>query len=63
MATPHVSGVAALIWSANPAWTNVEIREAMAVKALDLGEPGRDDYYGFGLVQAYDALQYLQNPE
>jgi len=62
MATPHVSGVAALLWSANPDWTNVEIREAMAMTALDLGEPGRDIAYGYGLVQAYDALQYLQHP-
>ena len=62
MATPHVSGVAALLWSANPDWTNVRIREAMAMTALDLGEPGRDIAYGYGLVQAYDALQYLQHP-
>ena len=61
MATPHVAGVAALIWSANPAWTNFEIREALDETAFDLGEPERDDYYGFGLVQAYDALQYLKN--
>jgi subtilisin family serine protease len=60
MATPHVSGVAALIWSANPDWTNVEIREAMAATAMDLGDEGRDVHYGFGLVQAYDALEYLQ---
>jgi subtilisin family serine protease len=59
MATPHVSGVAALLWSANPNWTNVQIREAMNATALDLGEPGRDIAYGYGLVQAYDALQYL----
>jgi len=59
MATPHVSGVAALIWSANPDWTNVQIREAMAMTALDLGDGGRDVYYGYGLVQAYDALQLL----
>jgi serine protease len=59
MATPHVSGVAALLWSANPAWTNVQIREAMDITALDLGYDGRDAYYGYGLVQAYDALQYL----
>ena len=59
MATPHVSGVAALIWSANPDWTNVQIREAMAMSALDLGDVGRDVHYGFGLVQAYDALQLL----
>ena len=59
MATPHVSGVAALLWSANPKWTNVQIREAMDMTALDLGEPGRDIAYGYGLVQAYDALKYL----
>jgi subtilisin family serine protease len=29
MATPHVSGVAALLWSANPKWTNIQIRQAM----------------------------------
>lgn len=59
MATPHVSGVAALVWSANPTWSNVQIREALAATALDLGDPGRDVYYGFGLVQAYDAWVYL----
>lgn len=59
MATPHVSGVAALVWSANPGWTNVEIRAALDATAMDLGEPGRDVYYGYGLVQAYDAWVYL----
>lgn len=59
MATPHVSAVAALIWSWNPSLTNVQIREAMVATARDLGDPGRDDYYGYGLVQAYDALKYL----
>lgn len=59
MATPHVSGVAALIWSWNPNLTNVEIREAMVATAMDLGDPGKDVYYGYGLVQAYDAWQYL----
>ena len=62
MAAPHVSGVAALIWSAYPELTNVEIREALDATALDLGDAGRDVYYGFGLVQAYDALQFLSGP-
>ncbi len=61
MATPHVSGVAALLWSACPHCTNAQIREAMDMTALDLGEDGRDIAYGFGLVQAYDALEYLQS--
>jgi subtilisin family serine protease len=60
MATPHVSGVAALLWSSNPKLTNVQIRESMAMTALDLGEPGRDFAYGYGLVQAHDALEYLE---
>jgi len=59
MATPHVSAVAALIWSWDTSLTNVQIREAMAATALDLGEPGRDVHYGYGLVQAYDAWVYL----
>jgi subtilisin family serine protease len=61
MATPHVSGVAALLWSANPDLTNVQIREAMDATAMDLGDPGRDVHYGYGLVQAYDALDYLMD--
>ena len=59
MATPHVSAVAALVWSANPAWTNVEIREALNATAIDLGAAGRDSTYGYGLVQAAAALEYL----
>lgn len=59
MATPHVSGVAALIWSWKPSLTNVQIREALQATAMDLGDPGRDIYYGYGLVQSYDAWTYL----
>jgi serine protease len=59
MATPHVAGVAALIWSWDPSLTNVQIREALQITAMDLGDPGRDVHYGYGLVQAYDAWTYL----
>ena len=62
MATPHVSAVAALLWSAHPGLKNAEIRELMNGTALDLGEIGRDNVFGFGLVQAYDALQSLGPP-
>ncbi len=61
MATPHVSAVAALVWSAYPGLTNVDIRNALDATAKDLGEPGRDPAYGYGLVQAYDAIQYLSS--
>lgn len=59
MATPHVSAVAALVWSADPTATNAEIRSALSATAQDLGTVGRDTSYGYGLVQAYDAIEYL----
>ena len=59
MATPHVAGVAALVWSYDPTWTNAQIRTALTASAEDLGDPGRDNYYGYGLVQAKAALNYL----
>lgn len=61
MATPHVSGVAALVWSQNPTWTNAQIRQALQVSAEDLGAAGRDNEYGYGLVRAVAALCAL-NP-
>jgi serine protease len=59
MATPHVSGVAALVWSRHPSCTAAEIRAALAASAEDLGAAGRDNAYGFGLVQAVAADEYL----
>jgi subtilisin family serine protease len=59
MATPHVSAVAALIWSAKTTRTNAQIRQALEATAEDLGAAGRDNYYGAGLVRAKAALDYL----
>jgi subtilisin family serine protease len=55
MAAPHVAAAAALVWSADPGKTNGNVRSALQSSALDLGPGGRDNAYGFGLVQAYDA--------
>ncbi|RKH18447.1 peptidase S8 [Corallococcus sp. CA047B] len=60
MAAPFVSGVAALLWSAHPTLTPLQVREAMEASARDLGTPGRDPAFGHGLVHAHDALQRLQ---
>lgn len=59
MATPHIAGAAALLWSHFPALTNTEIRDALNAAALDLGDAGRDDRYGYGLVQTRDAVALL----
>jgi len=59
MATPHVVGVAALVWSQVPTATAADIRAALVATAEDLGSAGRDNSYGYGLVQAADAVAYL----
>jgi len=60
MATPHVSGVAALLMGAFPDVPMAEIRAALESSAEDLGSAGRDDLYGHGFVQANAALRILQ---
>ncbi|MBN1330098.1 MAG: S8 family serine peptidase [Candidatus Heimdallarchaeota archaeon] len=55
MATPHVSGVAALVKSANSALTNTQIRNILTSSAEDLGASGWDQYFGYGLVDAQAA--------
>jgi len=52
MATPHVAGVAALVWSHYSSCSNQQVRVAMAKSAEDRGGPGRDNSYGYGIVKA-----------
>jgi len=61
MATPHVSGVAAVAWSAKPSATAQQVRDALATTAIDLDAPGRDDNTGWGLVQTQAAIAELQS--
>jgi len=55
MASPHAAGTAALVLAANPDWTNDEVRQQLQDTAEDLGDPGRDTFYGYGLVDAIEA--------
>jgi len=59
MATPHVSAVAALVWSSKPDATNKDVLTAMINTTEDLGDPGHDFCFGYGLVQAVDAIEFL----
>jgi|GEM_PF-737309 len=57
MASPHVAGVAALLMGSNPGYTAEAVRNKMNETALDLGATGKDNLYGYGLVDASLALE------
>jgi serine protease len=57
MAAPHVSGIAALLISTGVTGPDA-IREALETTARDLGSAAWDEEYGWGLVDAYAALNY-----
>lgn len=59
MASPHVAGVAALVWSNHPTCTASQIRAALNATAQDRGTAGRDTSFGFGIVQAKAAHDRL----
>ena len=52
MACPHVSGAAALAWGGHRYADNKTIRRLLAWRSDNLGNPGRDDLYGYGRVDA-----------
>jgi serine protease len=59
LAAPHVAGVAALLRSLAPDARPATIRNVLDMSAHDRGVTGRDDYYGWGIVDAFAAAQLL----
>ncbi|AKB18126.1 MULTISPECIES: PGF-pre-PGF domain-containing protein [unclassified Methanosarcina] len=49
---PHVAAIAALVWSASPEKSAMDIRRLLYTSSTDLGEPGYDTVFGYGLVNA-----------
>lgn len=56
MASPHVAALAGLIRSINPSLTNVQVMEIMRQSASDLGDSGKDNYFGYGEINVQRAL-------
>jgi len=61
MATPHVTGIAALLVADNIATTPPAVREALICGATDAGTPGYDNQFGYGQVKADYALNWNLN--
>ncbi|MCL2153201.1 MAG: S8 family serine peptidase [Oscillospiraceae bacterium] len=55
MAAPNVAGVAALVLELHPSYTPQQVRDTLRETARDAGAVSRDDYYGYGIVNAYAA--------
>lgn len=54
--SPSVAGVAALVLSARPSMSAAQVEATLAFSAMDLGPGGYDTTYGWGFVNARDAL-------
>jgi len=63
MASPHVAGVAALMKSANPNLTHDEFRTMLVAGELtqDIGSFGKDNSFGYGLIDAEKAVLEVLN--
>ena len=62
MAAPIVSGVAALVWGNKPSLTNIQVEQRLFSTADDLGKKGRDDLYGYGRINANQAVHFIAMP-
>lgn len=56
MATPHVSAAAAVVWAAKPTLTNTALLNLLTSTATDLGTAGKDNNFGYGLVNPLKAI-------
>ena len=59
-AAAHVSGVVALILERKPDLTPDDVRRILIATAKDLGPKGRDDQFGAGLTDAFQAITILE---
>ena len=62
MATPHVSGVAGLLFDLAPSLTPLQVRSTIEQTADDKGPNGRDDEYGYSRLNAYGAVNLIVSP-
>jgi subtilisin family serine protease len=61
-AAAFVSGVAALVLERKPQAGPDAVKKALLSTARDLGPKGRDDQFGAGLMDAYQAVSTVDKP-
>ncbi len=50
--TPQVAAIAGLVWSAFPNKSEMDLKRFLYASSIDLGDPGYDTVFGYGLVDA-----------
>src|SRR5262249_53250382 len=60
--SPYAAGVAALIRSRFPSYTPAQVESLMANTCKDLGAPGYDTTFGYGIPDAFAALGGMAGP-
>jgi hypothetical protein len=61
-ASPYAAAVAALIFSIHPDWTADQVEQQMQATCRDLGSPGSDTTFGYGLLDAFKAVTFVAPP-
>jgi thermitase len=61
MSAPFVSGLSALVWSYDSDLPSGLVRSLIQSTADDLGTPGKDDFFGYGRINAWRTLETLIN--
>lgn len=59
MATPHVAGLAGLLYSINSNLNHSTVYQILAATGTDIGAAGKDIYFGHGLINAARAVAYV----
>ncbi|MFM1760681.1 MAG: hypothetical protein RL478_291 [Actinomycetota bacterium] len=59
MAAAFVAGAAALLFAAKPSITAAQVRDILQRTATDIGAPGRDTTFGYGLINLVAAFAEL----
>ena len=59
MAAAFVTGAAALLFAAQPSITAAQVRDVLQRTATDIGTPGRDTTFGYGLINLVAAFAEL----
>ncbi|HUW83612.1 MAG TPA: S8 family serine peptidase [Phycisphaerae bacterium] len=64
-AAPHMAGVAALVLQRFPSYTNTQLRAYLESETIDLGDPGKDNEYGYGPVVLPDVTgpEIIEQPQ